>query len=142
MFLLSLLLAAFAGASYHFLTKTLPEFKYPFASLVVSYLAAAAICLILAALFSGKDGKGAFAAAFRSLNVKSVLVGLALIGIDSGVFFLYRLGGEVSVISILTSALQSLLLVLIGILVFRERVTPTNVLGMVLSLGGVYFLTR
>lgn len=132
-------LAALSGASYHFLTKTLPPMDHPFASLTISYLVSAAVCLILTVLMRSGEG---VSAAFKTLNLRSALVGVALVGIEAGIFFLYKLGGAISAISVLIAAVQAIVLLFLGYLVLREQIGVANIGGIFVVLLGIFLLTR
>ncbi len=79
---------------------------------------------------------------WRRLTVGSVLV-VALIGVlENGGFFVFSRGAEIGLISIVTVAASGhpLVPILGGVLIFRERLAPNQIIGVVAVLGGVLLL--
>lgn len=139
MFLTMLMLAAVSCATYHFLIKTLPNVKQPFASLAVAYLVATVVCALLAFLFE-KNGGGF--AAFQTVSLQSIFLGVALVGVEVAVFYLYRLGSELSVTPLLISIAQTLVIFVVSVLVLKEAITVRKVVGIAVSVAGIWLMTK
>ena len=60
------------------------------------------------------------------------------------VFFLYAFvaGWKLSAIGVLQTALYALIVLAAGVLLYRETLTPGQLLGTVLAIGGVVLITR
>jgi multidrug transporter EmrE-like cation transporter len=78
----------------------------------------------------------------RQLNWTAIALALAIIGLDLGFILLYRTGFEVSLGALVTQTAAAMLLVGIGVLVFRERLSLANGVGIVLCLTGLWLVNR
>lgn len=139
MLVLLILLAATGGSFYHTLTKSLPCLNSPFASLTVSYLTSAAVTFILLLVFTGFNGIGE---SFAMLDYKSVLIGVSLVFIETGFFYMYKYGGQLTVMHLLTSSVQTMIILVCGLMIFNEKLSITNFTGVALSIIGIFLIIK
>ena len=78
----------------------------------------------------------------RQLNWTAIALALAIIGLDLGFILLYRTGFEVSLGALVTQTAAAMLLVGIGVLVFREKLDLAQGVGIVLCLVGLWLVNR
>ncbi len=78
----------------------------------------------------------------RALNWTAVALALAIVALDLGFLFLYRSGFDLSLGALVTQSTAALALLVVGVLVFRERLSPANVLGLGLCLAGLWLVNR
>ena len=71
-----------------------------------------------------------------------MLLGISVVGLEAGFLYAYKAGWPVSTASIVQSAFLSLALLVVGALLYQEAVTPSKVLGVVICLVGLYFLSK
>jgi len=127
--------AAFLGSCYHIATKSLPDLEHPFASLSVTYFCAA--CLSLAMMLITVKGKSR--EAYCALNIKSVVIGLMLVGVDGSIFYLYsKCASGLAETPLIISSAQTLVTVLAGVLLFSEHLRLLNYIGIILCLAGAF----
>ncbi len=69
-------------------------------------------------------------------------MGLAIVAVELGVLLAYRAGWPMSVASLTVSSALALVLVPVGVTVYRERLSPANVAGLVLCLAGLVLVAR
>ena len=69
-------------------------------------------------------------------------MGLTIVGVDVGYLLLYRSGWAVSLGSVFCNAVVALILLPIGILLFKEKLTFSNYVGVALTLVGIYLVAR
>jgi multidrug transporter EmrE-like cation transporter len=137
--LLWLSIAIVATVAYHVVLKLTPTGANPLLSLLVTY---AAVALLFAVALALSPGEFAWREEARQLNWTAIALAIAIIGLDLGFILLYRTGFEVSLGALVTQTAAAMLLVGIGLLVFRERLTPGNGLGIVLCLAGLWLVNR
>jgi multidrug transporter EmrE-like cation transporter len=137
--LLWLSIAIVATVAYHVVLKLTPPGANPLLSLLVTY---GAVALLFAAALVLSPGEFAWREESRQLNWTAIALAIAIIGLDLGFILLYRTGFEVSLGALVTQTAAAMLLVGIGLLVFRERLTPGNGLGIVLCLAGLWLVNR
>jgi multidrug transporter EmrE-like cation transporter len=119
---------------YHVAQKSIPATAPPVASLAVSYGVALLGTLALLPFFPFRmpASRG-----FRELNWASVAIGITIVGVELGFLLAYRAGWRVSVGSAVTNAAVAALLVPVGLLLFHERLSGVNALGLLLCVAGV-----
>jgi uncharacterized membrane protein len=134
MFYGAIALTVLANVLYHLFQKVIPANVNPMLSLTVTYLVAAAASLILLPLF---PLQGDLATEVRKVNWASVALGAAIVGLELGFLLAYRQGWNISLASLVANTTVALILIPIGLMLFKERLTPLNIVGMVLALAGL-----
>jgi drug/metabolite transporter (DMT)-like permease len=132
-------LAIVATVAYHVVLKLTPTGANPFLSLMLTY---GAVALLFAGALVLSPGDFAWREELRQLNWTAIALAFAIIGLDLGFILLYRTGFEVSLGALVTQTAAAMLLVGIGVLVFRERLSLANGVGIVLCLAGLWLVNR
>lgn len=139
MFWLSMLFIILGNVIYHLSQKAIPATANPVASVLVSY----AVAMLFSLLLLPKYLTGtSFAAALRTLNWSSVLVGVSIVAIEFGFLLAYRAGWQINLAALLASVAIALLLLPIGVLAFREHWSWSKTLGLVCCVLGLILLNR
>ena len=84
--------------------------------------------------------KGAIAAELKNVNIYSFLLAIPIIGIELGYLLLYRAGGNFSYSSALVSSMITFLLVIIGMVAFKEAMSVKKMIGLVFCIAGIALL--
>ena len=134
MFYGAIALTVLANVLYHLVQKAIPANVNPLLSLTITYLVAAAASVILLPLF---PLEGSLGAELRKINWTSFGLGAVIIGLELGFLLAYRAGWNISLASLVANTTVALILIPIGLLLFKERLTPVNIFGMVLALAGL-----
>jgi drug/metabolite transporter (DMT)-like permease len=127
-------LTALATTVYHVAQKSIPRGADPVVSLVMTYVTALAVSL--AALPFAPRGDS-FARAVTSLNWGSYAVGVAIVAVELAVLLAYRAGWRISLASVVANVTTAVLLVGVGLVVYREHLRPQHVVGLLLCLAGL-----
>lgn len=136
-----LLLAIVCTVGYHLVLKITPVGANPLLSLMLTY---ALVTLLLGAILVVSPGGGGFEwrQELRAVNWTAFALAAVIIGLDLGFLFLYRSGFEVSLGALVTQSAAAMLLLAIGVAVFREKLSIANVGGLVLCLAGLWLVNR
>jgi drug/metabolite transporter (DMT)-like permease len=134
-----LVLTVVAMAAYHLAQKGVPASANPFAALSATYAVALAFSLFALA-FTG--GASAIPAGLRTVTWISAVLGVAIVVLEFGGLMAYRKGWNLSTFGLVFNALTAVVLLPVGILVFRERLSPSNWAGVALCLAGLGLLAR
>jgi multidrug transporter EmrE-like cation transporter len=134
LFYASISIAVMATMCYHIVLKLTPGNVNPAISLVVTYATAMLLSLGLLIIFPLKIG---VVDAFKELNWTSYALGLALVGLEVGFLLAYRAGWKVSTAAIIVNASVTMLLIPVGVALFREQLTPVNVAGILVCVVGL-----
>ena len=132
-----LALGVLANVVYQICAKSLPDGIHPLASLTVTYLVAAAASLVL---FFALDRGGNLVREYGKLNWAPFVLGIVLVGLEVGMIYLYRAGWQVNTGFIVQSTLVSIMLILVGFLLYREQLTWNKIVGVVVCLGGLVLI--
>ena len=119
---------------YHIAQKLMPSAANPVLALLVAYLAAAAICALLLPAFPVGTS---LPIALRQLNVASLALALAIVGLELGFLLAYRAGWSITTAGLISNTAVGVLLVPIGVAFFRERPTVTNGAGILVCILGL-----
>ena len=135
----ALLIAVAATLLYHLVQRATPGNVHPLISLLVTYLASALLCIVLLPFFPPAGG---VRAAFGALNWTSVALALAVVGIEVGFLLAYRAGWGISIAALVVNVIVTVALLPLGVALFRERLAPTQVLGLVICVLGLVLINR
>jgi drug/metabolite transporter (DMT)-like permease len=134
---LSLATIIAAGVVYHLAQKT-SNATTPWRMLAVAYGAAFGVTLVLA-LATGGAPRWELG---RDDGIAGLLLGLAVLGIEAGFFFLYRAGWSLSTASVIANVSVAATLAAVGIIVFREDLTAARGAGLALAVAGATLIAR
>lgn len=137
--LLWLSLAIACTVAYHVVLKLTPAGANPFLSLMATY---GSVTLLFGLGLAVAPGQFEWRQEVQQLNWTAVALAVAIIGLDLGFILLYRSGFEVSLGALVTQTAAAMLLVGIGALVFREKLSVSNGVGIVLCLAGLWLVHR
>ena len=132
-------LVVLSNTFYQICAKEVPEKMDPFASLTVTYLVGAAVSF---ALFGLLNRGGSIVAEYQKLNWAPFVLGLVLVGLETGFIYAYRAGWTVSTAAIVQRAFLGVALIFVGMLLYKEVITPTKVAGILICLVGLYFINK
>ena len=130
-------LVVISNTVYQICAKSVPEGMNPMASLTVTYLVGAAASCIL---FFVLNPEGSLAAEYRKLNWAPFVLGLVIVGLEVGFIYAYKAGWPVSTASVVQSAFLAVLLVIVGVILYKEQVRWNVILGIVICLVGLGFI--
>jgi len=134
-----IVLVVVANAFYHLGQKSVPRAAHPVAAALGMYLVAGLAGLALLPLVQPLPTRASVGAA---AHWSVALAGLSIVGIELGFLLAYRNGWEISSASLTTMVGLAMVLLPIGIFVYREPMTPPRLLGFALCLVGLWLLSR
>jgi drug/metabolite transporter (DMT)-like permease len=137
LFYFSITLAICSSALYHFSAKSTPANVNFSISLVVTYLVALGIVLLTTFFFPAKNG---LVAELKQLNWASVLLAIAIVGIEFGFLLVYRSGWNLGIAAVLVNVAASLILLPVAIILFKDKISWVNVLGIIVCFIGLIML--
>lgn len=135
----SIALVVAGNVAYHLGLKGVPRDAHPLAPLLVLFTTAALTVLVAWPLvargvsLSGELGK---------LDWTPFAVGAAIVAIELGFLLAYRAGWKISTAPVTANIVVAIALVAIGLLMFRESLTPSRLAGIALCLAGLWLLNR
>jgi multidrug transporter EmrE-like cation transporter len=132
-------LAILCTVAYHLVLKLTPAGVNPLLSLLVTYLL---VSTTFAAILGLTPGGFEWRSELRQINWTALALAVAIVGLDLGFVMLYRGGFEVSLGALVTQSAAALLLLAIGVVMFREQLSAANLVGLVLCLAGLWLVNK
>jgi multidrug transporter EmrE-like cation transporter len=137
--LLWLSIAILCTVGYHLVLKVTPVGVNPLLSLMLTY---ALVTLVFGVILLVTPGGFEWRQELRHLNWTALALAVVIVGLDLGFLYLYRGGFEVSLGALVTQSAAAMLLLVVGVAVFREKLSAANVAGLVLCLVGLWLVNR
>ena len=134
-----MLIVVCANTVYNISKKSTPADINSFASLTVTYTIAAVSSLIL--FFITAENRD-LASELTKINWTAFILGIAIVALEFGFICIYRAGWKISVASLVANISLACILLLIGILLYRETISAKQVIGMVLSAAGLILIAK
>ncbi len=136
---LPIALVVLSNIFYHICSKSTPDSVSPFASLTVTYITAAVVSAVL--YFATVRGGNLFSE-YRHLNWSAWILGIAIVGLEAGFIYMYKVGWDMSVGQFVASAALAICLIFVGALLYHEKITFSKVAGILICGVGLYFINR
>jgi hypothetical protein len=128
-----------ANVAYVLCSKTTASAAHPLAVLSVTYAVALAACLVLYPLLAPNPH---LFAELKRVNASSLLLGLAIVLLETGFILAFRSGWSVAYAALFSNAAAAVLLVPISVLVFKGRFGISNAVGMAATVAGLWLMAR
>jgi len=139
LFYLPIALTALATTLYHVAQKSIAPGVHPMVSLVVTYATSLVACI---AAIPFAPGGAVFVRSLKDLNWATYVVGLSIVGVELAILLAYRAGWRISLASVVANVTTALLLVIIGVIGYREHLAVRHVAGLLMCLGGLVLAAR
>lgn len=139
MVIIPILIVVASSVAYHIAQKYLAPSVNPVLTLLAAYVVAMIGSLLLFVVYPLKE---TLQVELSRLNVPNVVIGLSIIGIEAGWIIAYRAGMNINAGSLVANLLVALVLLPVGFLLFREHITPTNLLGVALCVVGLILVNQ
>lgn len=138
-YFISIFLTVASNLAYHICQKSIRPAAHPLASLLVTYLAGIVLTLTAFKLFYPHLETGAEC---RKLGWASYVLGISIVGLELGFLLAYRAGWNLSLAALYSNVTVTLVLLPVGILFFKEKVSVVNGVGGLLALLGLVMMGR
>lgn len=138
---LSVLIIVFSNVIYHLASKKVPNELNPFFFVMASYVVGFVFAMI-AFILSIKDKNigTAFVEQSKLVNWTPIVLGIAVIGLEVGNVMMYRAGWDLSKGALVCNMLLAFVLVVIGVIVFKEEFNLKHMVGLLSCILGLFLL--
>lgn len=134
-----ILLAVFSDIFYQICSKSTPETLNPFASLTITYMIGAAVS---AAVFFLTSGGHSLLTEWKSVNWTAFALGLAIVGLEAGSIYMYRVGWNMNTGYIVKALILATALIFVGYFLYKEELTLTKIAGVGVCLFGLFLINK
>ena len=138
-FYLPILLAIGGGVLYHLAQKSIPKDASPLSALFVAYLTSVAAVLLCLFLYPAEDS---FLATLKKTNWAMFAVGIGAAAIEIGFLLAYRTGWNISTAGLIVNIAIAVMLIPVGLILFKEQLSPLNVVGIILCILGLLCISK
>ncbi|MDO4966055.1 MAG: EamA family transporter [Lachnospiraceae bacterium] len=133
-YLWPLVLVVLSNTFYQVCAKSVPEGINPLASLTVSYSVGAIVSLIL---YFALNKNANLIEEYKHLNWAPFVLGIAIVGLEVGYIYAYKVGWPVSIAQIVQAAMLAVILIFVGFFFYKEAITLNKIVGIVVCLIGL-----
>jgi uncharacterized membrane protein len=124
---------------YHVSQKNIPAEINPFHATMLAYVAGILVCAAFGIAYAGNRS---LVLSFKGSNWAVWGMGLGAAAIEVGFMLAYRSGWRVSVTAVATNVAATIILIPIGLIIFRESLSLRNVVGVLFCLLGLALVVR
>lgn len=136
------ILVVFSGLGYHLCQKLTSTSLNPFVALIVTYAFALIISVISYFIFVPNTNLGTLITSVKEANIPSILLGATAVGLELGYLLTYRMGWNISFASLLANTSVAFILIPIGIIIFKEKISVTALTGIVFCITGLILISK
>jgi multidrug transporter EmrE-like cation transporter len=131
---------AIAGTvSYHLVLKLTPAGANPFLSLATTFAIGS---VAFAGIYAVSPGSAPLREAMGQLNWTTVILAGVVVCLDLSFLMLYRSGFDLSLGQLVTQSAAALLLLLLGVAFFAEKLSLPNIGGILLCVAGLWLINQ
>ena len=134
---LPILLIVISSCFYNICSKSTPGDVNSFGTLMITYLTASAITFVLFLATSQVEN---VPFELSKINWTSFVLGLAIIGLESGYLLAYRAGWQINTAPLVANTCLAVALIVIGAVLFKESINLKQIIGIVVCLGGIVLI--
>jgi drug/metabolite transporter (DMT)-like permease len=132
-----ILMVILSNTFYNICMKSMPSDVNPSAALMVTYFVAG---IISAAIFVIMAKPSNVMAEMTLINWTSVILALAIVGLEVGYVFVYRAGWTVSTASVVANIGLACVLLLVGYFLYKENVSLNQIAGIIVCMFGLVLI--
>ncbi|WP_292820803.1 EamA family transporter [Methanobrevibacter sp.] len=132
-----ILIVIASNTFYNICMKSMPNDVDPFGALMVTYLVSA---IISAIIFIFMVGPSNVSLEIGKINWTSIVLALAIVGLEVGYVFVYRVGWSVSTASIVANIGLACVLIVVGYLLYKENVSLHQLFGIFVCMIGLILI--
>lgn len=129
-----LVLVVLSNTFYQICAKAVPEGMNPLAALTVTYAVGA---LASMGLYVALNRNFNFIEEYKQLNFAPFLLGVVIVGLEVGYIYMYKAGWQVSTAQIVQAAFLAVILLFVGVGVYKETLSWNKVAGIIVCLVGL-----
>lgn len=134
-----LLVVVGANTVYNISAKSTPSDVNSFASLALSYAIGMVLSVVM--FFITSDSKNLIAELTKT-NWTAFALGIAIVALEFGYVCLYRSGWKISVGTLVANISLACVLLGVGILLYKESVSPRQIIGILFSGVGLVLIAK
>lgn len=133
-----ILIVVASNTFYNICQKSTPQGINSFAALTLTYFVSGIISLIL--YYCTAENKNLLAE-LQHTNWASIVLGIALVALEFGYIWVYRVGWKVNIASLVANILLAMALLAVGTFLYHETIKTTQMIGIIVCVAGLILMT-
>lgn len=129
-----LALVVLSNVFYQICAKSVPEKMNPLASLTITYVVGAVASIVLYYL-TNKDAD--ILREYKQINWAPFVLEIVIVGLEVGYIYAYKAGWPVSTAQIVQASILAVILIFVGFMLYKERITWNKIVGILVCLAGL-----
>ncbi|OOM70010.1 hypothetical protein CLPUN_53420 [Clostridium puniceum] len=139
MYYISIIITILATVVYNISQKSINQSINPFISMIITYFTAI-IFSVLALIILPIDRN--IISSLKQLNWASYVLGLSALGLEIGFLYVYRSGWSIAIAPLFVSIISTIVLIIVGIFIYKTKISSMNALGICLSIVGLILMNK
>ena len=132
-----IVLVVLSNVVYQICAKSVPKGMDPLASLTITYLVGAVASGVLYFIL---NRNGNLIQEYGKLNWAPIILGIVIVGLETGWIYAYKAGWQVSTGFIVQSAFLAVVLIFVGYFLYHEALTWNKIVGVAICIVGLIFI--
>ena len=132
-----IVLVVLSNVVYQICAKSVPKGMDPLASLTITYLVGAVASGVLYFIL---NRNGNLIQEYGKLNWAPIILGIVIVGLETGWIYAYKAGWQVSTGLIVQSAFLAVVLIFVGYFLYHEALTWNKIVGVAICIVGLIFI--
>ncbi|MBP6004975.1 MAG: hypothetical protein KA746_16220 [Pyrinomonadaceae bacterium] len=124
---------------YQLAQKSTDQNANPFVVVIMAYVIGIAACVVGYFLFPRQDTE--LMPMMKTVIWTALGIGLGAAAIEIGFMLAYRAGWSLSLLPVSVNVSAAVLLILIGLVAFRESLSMEKLIGLLMCIGGLVLIT-
>jgi drug/metabolite transporter (DMT)-like permease len=124
---------------YQISQKSTDQNANPFVVVIMAYLIGIAACVVGYFLFPRQDAE--LMPMMKTVVWSALGIGIGAASIEIGFMLAYRAGWNLSLLPVSVNVCGAVLLILIGLIAFRESLSMEKLIGVLMCIGGLVLIT-
>lgn len=138
---LPILIIVCSNTVYNIATKSAPKQINSFAMLSVVYLIASIMATLIFIILS-KGNIKTVCTEYRKNNWTVILLSVSILCLEFGYLLAFKRGWKISQCSVLCNIILAIVLVFVGIILYKEKISVNQIVGMGICIAGLIVMNK
>ena len=132
-----ILVVVLSNTFYNICTKSTPSNANAFGALMITYFTATVLTGIIFLIMVKPENA---LLELSKINWTSVVLAVAIVGLELGYIFMYRAGWKVSSGALVANICLAIVLIFVGAILYGENINAKQVLGIFVCIVGLFLI--
>ena len=132
-----ILLVILSNTVYNICTKSTPGNVNAFGTLMITYAVATILTAVIFVFLVNPEN---VLTELSRVNWTSVVLGMAIVGLELAYIFAYRAGWKVSSASLVANIGLAIVLIFVGVILYGENISLKQVMGILVCCVGLFLI--